>query len=833
MSVVDREEHHDQIARYAEVRPVYERYRDALKQILHQAVKLHAPEGLVQVRTKTLSSFAEKAVRKRAEYDDPVSQMTDLCGARVITLTVAEVNQVCRFIRDNFVIDEDNSGDKRLDLGPARFGYASIHFIVQLPDQKTVLGVELPEAVIDLDLRAEIQVRTLLEHVWAAISHDHVYKNRFTVPDRWQRHINRLAAMLEEADGQFSSLLEGLRIYDSSRGAAMDEETIRDEIGTLETILNYEPDHSRRPDIALQIARLHLSTGNWPDAVRDLQPYEGQSRFQVWRDLGYAYGRLWEENPDQAEHAKQSRRLLEKAEENQGGQDAETLACLGWYWQANKDRNKARDYYARALARQPHNPYYFGQSLLFELEQTGAAINLDLLRPSLERAIETCRSHADVGIELPWAFFYMARFHLLCGQPYPALAAAAKGIDVCLSGRPRLPPGVLAGELAALERIQTVADRTLGFEWVRQTLRIAAALSGQDSVARSQVMNQRRADLDPEKPVLIVSGSCRENQALFRARYGGLLTGALIGFDGVVISGGTRAGVCGLVGDAAADLARRGQKNWPCLGYVHRRAKELDPGYDRPVRTEDDDFSPLQPLQMWIDLIASGVLPEKVRLLGIGGGPVSAFEYRLALAMGAEVAVIMGSGGAARELETDDDWKGHKRLFVAPRDEAMVAAFVNPGRWEGDRNVLLEAARKSHEDNIERRLEEFRDDSARPWDELPDVYQNSVIQRVEGASVILQRAGFGVRPISKTPGEPVEYTWEEVVRLGRLEHGRWVMERLRDGWTLGEERSRKKRTSPYLVPWEKLPEDQQEKDYYYALQYCETLRDAGLEIYRP
>jgi len=52
-------------------------------------------------------------------------------------------------------------------------------------------------------LKAEIQVRTLLEHAYADIGHDLTYKTDVKVPDRVHRSFSALAAILESADHEF------------------------------------------------------------------------------------------------------------------------------------------------------------------------------------------------------------------------------------------------------------------------------------------------------------------------------------------------------------------------------------------------------------------------------------------------------------------------------------------------------------------------------------------------------------------------------------------------------------------------------------------------------
>jgi ppGpp synthetase/RelA/SpoT-type nucleotidyltranferase len=63
------------------------------------------------------------------------------------------------------------------------------------------IPVEIPEEV--LGLKAEVQVRTLLEHSWADFNHDMSYKGAFKIPAKWERELAGLAASLESADSTF------------------------------------------------------------------------------------------------------------------------------------------------------------------------------------------------------------------------------------------------------------------------------------------------------------------------------------------------------------------------------------------------------------------------------------------------------------------------------------------------------------------------------------------------------------------------------------------------------------------------------------------------------
>jgi hypothetical protein len=55
---------------------------------------------------------------------------------------------------------------------------------------------------------AEIQIRTVLQHAWASISHALQYKSKADIPDQFVRQLTRIAGLLELSDEQFSNLRE-------------------------------------------------------------------------------------------------------------------------------------------------------------------------------------------------------------------------------------------------------------------------------------------------------------------------------------------------------------------------------------------------------------------------------------------------------------------------------------------------------------------------------------------------------------------------------------------------------------------------------------------------
>ena len=65
-----------------------------------------------------------------------------------------------------------------------------------------------------------------------------------------------------------------------------------------------------------------------------------------------------------------------------------------------------------------------------------------------------------------------------------------------------------------------------------------------------------------------------------------------------------------------------------------------------------------------------------------------------------------------------------------------------------------------------------------------------------------------------------------------IEHQRWVDERTMQGWKLSPVKDVDKKLSPYLVPWEQLPEEIREYDRNVVRGMPRFLAKAGFQVYR-
>jgi ppGpp synthetase/RelA/SpoT-type nucleotidyltranferase len=167
---------------------------------VEQAVRETGTLAQVTARAKTTASLRGKLRRK--SYNRPWTQLTDLVGVRVITFYKDAVDQIVPKLQQTFEINVKESSDKRLVLGLRDFGYRSVHLIARF-------GPSQMRTPLDSFVREhwfEIQVRSILEHAWAEIEHEIVYKSGIVQPAEITRRFASLAGTLELLDGEFLAL---------------------------------------------------------------------------------------------------------------------------------------------------------------------------------------------------------------------------------------------------------------------------------------------------------------------------------------------------------------------------------------------------------------------------------------------------------------------------------------------------------------------------------------------------------------------------------------------------------------------------------------------------
>jgi hypothetical protein len=342
---------------------------------------------------------------------------------------------------------------------------------------------------------------------------------------------------------------------------------------------------------------------------------------------------------------------------------------------------------------------------------------------------------------------------------------------------------------------------------------------------------------------MIIAGKSSPYSPEETKKYTPFLGKALENFKGSVISGGTDSGLPGLVSSITGKLKKSGSKNYTLTGYLpgkisgfNRRGK----GYDTFVTTIGEDFSFLEVLIYWSDILFSKIPVENILVLGIDGGVISELEYKFAISMGARVVLLQDSGGATDTVILQRRWGSQPNLIILPPDpDALWALICMNEESKLDATRVEKLAQIVHKTYRDQRLQSFKPETnviddlkvIMEWKQLDPKLKISNSRQVEFYEHILKRTGLGIR-ISK---KPVLYTIHRDRKrfelMARLEHSRWNAERLLAGWRYGPVKSIEKKINPNIKTWEELDESTKKFDFDAIQNIPSLLASVGYEVY--
>jgi len=811
-----------QVKKYSEQFEIYERYADILKTVLEEMTARIAPESIVQARPKAISSFAGKIWRKLSEVKDPVNEFTDLCGARIIAHDRDGVLAVCEYIKSHFKIDEANSVMIEQRLKPTEFWYRSIHYIIQFKDDvpsEYYFNTKIPNQI--LPFKAEIQIRTLFEHSWADFSHSISYKKSFLMPDDSTREMAKLAALIEEADSQLIRVKTDLGHYLSSYGTYMTKDQIELAMKIQKNLLKHDPGNV---SVTREIARLHFELGQWEEAASFLKPLYEKQIPSAMRDYGIALCN-WYSYDKNCVGYREGQDVLHKVTQ-QYPKDLHALCSLAASYR-NINEYTAEIFYKQAFEIAPDNPYplsYYLDYLVFRQDLSVVTP----LYPILRRAYRKSRDLADANLDTPWTYFNMGKFSLLLDEDCNAVYQYSKALQSSNTSHP------VKTALDSLNLFAPKKDRIKGYLTVCTLLKLGLDTKFSEAPIRNIpdccVMNK-----EPIRgPVVIIAGTTQEFTDEKRDKLKHILEKGFKNFTGTIISGGTTAGVSGLVGD----LQERYKGILKTAGYypggIPMGRIILDSRYESHRKTPADNFSALEAAQYWTDIIGSDILPADVRVIGIGGGPISTAEYYIALALGAQVGIFDGSGGAAEALQSDNDWKNLPGIIRLLCDGETIRAFISKDITLLNADEREDLARKNHKyyqdmqgPHILKTIPSLLD-----WEQLDKDLQESNRKWVDHTSTKLKEFGYSLRKSEEKSITPVTFSEEQIEIMAEMEHGRWIVERIRQGWRYGKIKNIEKKISPYLIPWDQLSKEVQGWDRDPIRKLPQMLAEFGYEIYQ-
>ena len=123
------------------------------------------------------------------------------------------------------------------------------------------------------------------------------------------------------------------------------------------------------------------------------------------------------------------------------------------------------------------------------------------------------------------------------------------------------------------------------------------------------------------------------------------------------------------------------------------------------------------------------------------------------------------------------------------------------------------------------------DPAMQEFDQLPEYLRDSNLRQADHIFAKLREIGCTAVPITEAP--PFDgFDQREVERLAEMEHGRWMSEKLTQGYARGEKKDDVALTHPHLLSWARLPEPIRELDRAAVREIPDQLASVGFTIVR-
>ncbi|MFY8351629.1 GTP pyrophosphokinase [Pseudoalteromonas sp. SSM20] len=207
----------DFIKLYEAERPMYEAWADFVLNEINSAILYHAGSQAAYLewvkippsqRVKQVDSLVTKAfIRKRNKYKDPYKEITDKAGIRFVVLLTSQLTLLSDIVQSstNWTYSKDREFDEWKGDDPRIFDYQSVHYIVYAAENITHKGVEIKAGT-----PCEVQLRTLLQHAYAELAHDTIYKGNIVTTPEVHRTFAKSMALMETTDDLLCSAKEAL-----------------------------------------------------------------------------------------------------------------------------------------------------------------------------------------------------------------------------------------------------------------------------------------------------------------------------------------------------------------------------------------------------------------------------------------------------------------------------------------------------------------------------------------------------------------------------------------------------------------------------------------------
>lgn len=148
-------------------------------------------------RIKSPDSIINKLKKKNCEitYAELINEINDVAGIRVICTLRDDVFIIANLIRD--IPGIKVLKEKDYVTNPKKSGYSSYHMIIEVP--LNIFGE-------NINIKVEIQIRTIAMDFWASLEHEIKYKTSKGVTKKMSKELVNCAKIINRMDTEFTSM---------------------------------------------------------------------------------------------------------------------------------------------------------------------------------------------------------------------------------------------------------------------------------------------------------------------------------------------------------------------------------------------------------------------------------------------------------------------------------------------------------------------------------------------------------------------------------------------------------------------------------------------------
>ncbi|MFA5850519.1 MAG: RelA/SpoT domain-containing protein [Bacteroidales bacterium] len=200
---------------YYKLHPFLRLFAEHVQKVINTYTELLPSKERLQItyspRIKDDDSIIKKAFYRQKKYSCHLKEITDKVGIRYVLLSTEDVNFISEKITENnlswdFVPSCTKKYLEDIFNNPNIFDYQSNHFVVKPKSDFFV------DSDVDIDyITCEIQIRTILQHAYSEVSHDSVYKGRFSHDRELIRILSRSMALIESTDDNFEIVYDKMK----------------------------------------------------------------------------------------------------------------------------------------------------------------------------------------------------------------------------------------------------------------------------------------------------------------------------------------------------------------------------------------------------------------------------------------------------------------------------------------------------------------------------------------------------------------------------------------------------------------------------------------------